>query len=179
MEHVHTRDNSPSPRPAGNPHAPLIQPDPFLSTRNGRDFDTEHPASRSPSSSTEDFQHTDKSGFSSSQSLRAKLADLRFKPPRSKPLFRGFERPSFSRIAILTVLCFITYPVFYILTLAAKDKSLFVVRAIVSVWCSGVGFALGYFLLKIGAQHLEAASELTPVGCRDFLKLYFKQLGRP
>jgi len=90
----------------------------------------------------------------------------------SKLLFQGFEKPSFFRIAILTALCLITYPAFYILTLAAKDKSLFTVRIIVSLWCSGVGFALGYLLLKIGAQHLEAASEFTLVECPDFLRFY-------
>jgi len=92
--------------------------------------------------------------------------------PRPKPLFRGFERPSFSRIAILTVLCLTTYPAFYVLTLVAKDKSLFVVRVIVSAWCSGVGFALGYILLQSAAQHLEAASEFTLVGYRAFSRSY-------
>ena len=53
------------------------------------------------------------------------------------------------------------YPAFCILNLVAKDRSLFAVRAIVSVWCSGVGFALGYTLLKIGVRHIEATSELT------------------
>jgi len=99
-------------------------------------------------------------------------------PPQSKPLFQGFERPSLSRIAILTVLCLLTYPTFFILKLVAKDKSLFIVRSIVAVWCWGVGFALGYILLKIGAQHLEAASEFRLVWYnRGFLRLYFKQPG--
>jgi len=57
------------------------------------------------------------------------------------PSRRGFERPSFCNIAILAVLCHITYPAFYVLTLVAKDKSLFVVRLIVSAWCSEIGFA--------------------------------------
>ena len=80
---------------------------------------------------------------------------------------------------ILAVLCLITYPAFYILTLVAKDRSLFVVRAIVSAWCSGVGFALGYILLQIGAQYLEAAGELALVVCRGFLRLDSKQPGQP
>ena len=112
-----------------------------------------------PPSST-NLQCADESQLSSLQSLHPKIAGLGFEPPRSKPLFRGFERPNFSRIVILTALCYITYPAFYILTLVAKDKSLFLVRLIVSAWCSGVGFAVGYFLLKIGVQHIEAASEL-------------------
>ena len=98
-------------------------------------------------------------------------------PSPSKPLFRGFEKPNFFRIAILTALCLITYPAFYFLTLVAKNKSLFDVRIIVSLWCSGVGFTLGYILLKTGAQHLEAASEFTLVGCPVFLKLHFDSLG--
>ena len=97
----------------------------------------------------------------------------------SKSLFRGFEKPSFFRIAILTALCLITYPAFYFLTLVAKDKSLFTVRIIVSLWCSGVGFTLGYILLKTGAQHLEAASEFMLVGCPDFLRFYPEQPGLP
>ena len=100
--------------------------------------------------------------------------------PQSKPLSRRFERPSFFHIAILTVLCLITYPAFYALTFVAKDKSLFVVRLIVSAWCSGIGFALGYMLLAIGAQHLEAASEFVVVeGVGGSLILHSKQPGLP
>ena len=98
--------------------------------------------------------------------------------PESRPLgFRGFEKPSFIRIAILTVLCLLAYPAFYALTLVAKDKSLFIVRLIVSVWCSVVGFSLGYVVLTIAVQHLEAASESKSVGYRDLLILYFTQPG--
>lgn len=77
----------------------------------------------------------------------------------SKPLFEGFERPSFAHIAFLTVSCLVAYPALYILTLVARDKSLFTVRLIVAMWCSGVGFVLGYTLLRIGVKHIEAASE--------------------
>ena len=129
--------------------------------------EVKNPGRPYPLPSTTNPQYTDESRF------------LRFKPPRSKPLFRGFERPSFYRIAILTVLCILTYPAFYILKLVAKDKSLFVVRSIVAVWCWGAGFALGYILLKIGARHLEAASEFTLVRYRGFLRLYFEQPGPP
>jgi len=95
-------------------------------------------------------------------------------PSGSKPAFRTFERPRFSHVAILTVLCLIAYPAFYALTFVAKDRSLYIVRLIVSVWCSVIGFALAYILLTIGAQHLEAASEFTLVWHRDFLRRYFK-----
>ena len=150
MEHVRMRDSNSSPHPTENPAAPLIQADPSLLAPNRRGFGAEDPAWPSLPPSTTDLQYADKS------------------PPRSKPLIRGFERPSLSRIVILTVLCLITYPAFYTLKLVAKDHSLFVVRLIVSIWCSGVGFALGYILLKIGAQHLEAASEFTPVDVGNF-----------
>jgi len=165
------RDSNSSPHLTENLAAPLIQADPSLLTQNGEEFDAEHPdwPSSSPPPTTSS-QHADKPRF---------LRFDKFEPSRSKPLFRGFERPSFSRIAILTVLCFITYPVFYFLKLVAKDRSLFIVRLVVSVWCSGVGFALGYILLRIGARQLEAASEFALAGYRRFLRLGFKKPGRP
>jgi len=150
MEHVRAGDNSSSSHPTENPS---------ILTPSRRDFDAAYPAWASPPPPTANFQYSDKPRFSSLRSLHRRLADLRFEPPRSKPLFRGFERPSFPRIAVLTLLCLITYPAFYVLTFAAKDRSLFIVRLVVSIWCSSVGFALGYILLNIGAQHLEAASE--------------------
>jgi len=150
MEHVRIRDNSSSPHPIENPASPLIEADPSALTpkRGEIDAGAVDPARSSIPPPATDPQSGDKP------------------PPRSKPLkFQGFERPSFSRIVILTVLCLVSYPAFYALTLVAKDKSLFIVRLIVSVWCSVIGFALGYVILWIGAQHLEAASESTSVGC--------------
>ena len=141
--HAHMRDDNPSPPPTENPAVPLIQEDSSPLTPNRKEFDAEYPSLPSLPPSTTDSQFDDKP------------------LPRLKRWFRGFEKPSFTRIAILTVLCLITYPAFYVLTLVAKDKSLFAVRLIVSTWCSGLGFALGYLLLKIGAQHLEAAGEST------------------
>jgi len=163
------RDNYWSPPHTADSTTPFNQADPFLLTPNRREFDAEYPAWPSPSPSTTNFQYTDKTRSSSRQLLHPTLTRLTFEPPRSKPLFRGFERPSFAHIAILTVLCLTAYPALYILTLVANDKSLFAVRLVVAVWCSGVGFALGYILLKIGMQHLEAASAFTPVvPYRDF-----------
>jgi len=176
MERIRTRDNDSNPDPTESPAAPLIQVDPSLLTPNRREFDPEYPAWPSSSASS---KNSSKSRFSSLQSLHLKRTDLRFEPSRTKPLFRGFERPSLSRIAILTALCLITCPAFYILKMVAKDKSLFVVRSIVSVWCSGVGFALGYILLKIGARHIEAASEFAPVWFQTCLRHYSKQPGLP
>ena len=153
MEDIRMRDNNSSPHPTENSAlASLIQADPTIPTPSSREPDAEDLPWYSLPPSTANLQNPNKSWFS------------RFKPPRSKPLLRGFERPSFTCIAIFTILCIITYPAFFLLTFVAKDKSLFIVRVIVSVWCSGVGFALGYILLRIGAQHLEAASEFTLVG---------------
>ena len=154
------RDSSSSPHPNENPAVSLIEADPLTPNRSSEP-NAKYPSWSSLPSSTTNFQYEDGS------------------PPEPNPLFRGFERPNFSRVAILAALCLITYPVFYILTLVAKDKSLFIVRVLVSMWCSGVGFALGYILLTIGAQHLEAASEFALVGYRYFLRICFKQPGLP
>ena len=173
------RDNNSSPHPTEESAAPvpLIQANSFRLTPTRREFDAEYPAWPSPSQSTTNFQYSDEPQQSSMQSLHPKRANLRFELPRSKPLFQGFEKPNFSRVAILAVLCLVTYPAFHILTFVAKDISLFIVRLIVSMWCSGVGFALGYMLLRIGAQHLEAASELWLVVLRDFLSSTLNSLG--
>jgi len=166
MEHVRTRDNnSDPPLPIADLATPTSPASPPPLTPNRRESDVEHPVS--PPSSTADAQNADKSRF------------WGFEPPQPKPLFRGFERPSFSRIAILTVLCPLAYPAFYILTIVAKNKSLSIVRLIVSAWCSVIGFALGYIILAIGAQHLEAASEFTLVWCQHFLRPFLKQPGPP
>jgi len=160
MDHVRVGDDNSSPgHPVEDQAVPLIQTDSSLD-------DAEYLGLPPPPPSTTNSQYLDKSRFSWLKPLR-----------RSKPLFRGFERPSFSRIAILTIPCLITYPAFYLLTFVAKDRSLFLVRLLVSTWCSGLGFALGYALLKIGARHLEAASESTSVGYRSFIGLYFEQPG--
>jgi hypothetical protein len=142
MENVLPRDNHGSLPSVTDSVPPFQKADPFLLTPNRRESSAED--------TSPDF---------SSQLLYPRLAGLSSDPLRSKPLFRGFERPNFTRIAILAALCFITYPAFYILTLVARGRSLFIVRLIVAMWCSGVGFGLGYLLLKIGVQHLEAASE--------------------
>ena len=149
MEHVHQRDNNWSPSPIADSATPFSRGDPLLLTPNRRVLDetTPHP------------QYTDIPRFSNRLSLYPNPASVSCGPPLLKPMFQGFERPSLTRIAILTALCFSAYPALYILTLVARDKSLFAVRLIVATWCSGVGFALGYILIKIGVQHLEAASE--------------------
>ena len=158
------RDNNSSPHPPENPATPPTQAELSPLTPNRKESDVEHLAL--PPSTTNPT-YAEESQFS------------RPETPRLKPLLRGFERPSFSRIVILIVLCFTAYPAFYILKLVAKDKSLFIVRLLVSTWCSVIGFCLGYLLLSVGAQHLEATSEFMPVWCQDSLKHYFTQPGRP
>lgn len=138
MEQV-CRDNDSSSHLAENPDAPRNQESSLLTTVR-RESDADDPTCSSRPPSKTDSRRAGKS------------------PPR-------FERPSPSNIAILTVLCLLVYPVFYVLKIAAKDKSLFVVRLIVSAWCSGTGFALEYILLRIGAQHLGATSGFMLVGC--------------
>jgi len=148
--------------------------EPSLLTPNRKEFDAEYPAWSSLSSPTTSFQYTGKAQPSSRRLHHPKLTGLTFELPRSKPLFRGFEKPSFVHITVLIVLCLTAYPALYILTLVANDRSLTVVRLIVALWCSTVGFALGYILLKIGMQHFEAASELTPaLRCRHLFKIAF------
>ncbi|KAF9778318.1 hypothetical protein BJ322DRAFT_492827 [Thelephora terrestris] len=152
MEDFRQRDNYWSPPLTADSTVPFSQADPLLLTPNRGIFDNGETAPHS--------RYTDKSQFSSPQALHSKLAGLGSGPRR---LFRGFERPSFVRIAILAVLSLSAYPAFYILTLVARDKSLFVVRLIVAMWCSGVGFALEYIIVRIGVQHLEAATWATVI----------------
>jgi len=177
MEQTRTRDDDSSPDLTENPATPLIQPDPSLLTPNGGEFEPGCPTRSSSPQSKENFRYSDKSRFSSLRSL--KLTDLRFQPPRSKPLFRGFETPSFSCIVILAILCLIIYPTACILKLVGRDRSLFAVRSIVAVWCSAFGIALGYILLKIGARHIEAASGFALIAFRTFLTHYSEQPGLP
>lgn len=150
MEHV----RHPRSPPIADSATPFFwQADPFLLTPNRRAYFDD---------TTPQLRYTDKVQSSSRQPLYPKFLGLgssNLEPPRSKPLFHGFEKPNFVRIAVLAVLCLCAYPALYILTLVAKDKSLFTVRLIVALWCSGVGFTLGYVLLAIGVRHLEAGSE--------------------
>ena len=86
MEHVRTRDGNSSP-PIENSTAPLIQTGPASLTLTRGEFDAEDPALSFPPPPTANTQCEDKS-------------------------FQGFERPSFPRVAILTLLCLVTYPAY-------------------------------------------------------------------
>ena len=151
MERVRPGNNHRSPPSISDSATPFSQADPFLLTQNGRGFD--------PEETMLNLQYREKPRFSTPQSLYPNFAGLSVYPLRLKPLLQGFEEPCLARIVILTALCLAAYPAFYVLTLVARDKSLFTVRLIVAMWCSGVGFVLGCVLLRIAARHLEAASE--------------------
>jgi len=127
---------------------PFFHVDPFPLTPIKREFDDE--------GRTLNFQYTDRSQFSTRRRFSSASFDY---PQRSRPSFRRFEKPSFTRIAIITLSCLIAYPALYVVTLVARDLPLFTVRVIVAVWCSAIGFALRYSLLGIGVRHIEAASE--------------------
>ena len=167
------RDNSRSPSPPPSPS--FSQTEPLL--RDGGGLDAECPPRPSRRPSTASSQRTGESWLSISNLRLLHLEPPNLVPELLKPRFRGFEEPSFLNIAILTLLCLVTYPAFRLLTVVAKNRSLSVVRAIVSAWCWGAGFAFGWILLRIGAKHLEAASEFALVGYRSFLIHYFKQPG--
>jgi len=171
VDHIHMRDNYRNPLSTESITL-FSQADPILLTPNRRVFDAEYPAWPSLSPPTTSFQYTDEAQPSSRRLRHPNLTGLTFEALRPKALFRGFEKPSFVHITVLIVLCLTAYPALYILTLVANDKSLTVVRLIVALWCSAVGFALGYILLKIGMQHFEAASELAPaLRCRHLSKI--------
>lgn len=78
----------------------------------------------------------------------------------ARPIFKGFERPDWRQLAVHVFGCFISYPVMYLVTLAAKDRSLFLTRVLVATWASVVGFCLAFSLVVFATKYLEAASEL-------------------
>jgi len=141
-------------------------------SQNGEESDPKRPTLPSAANTRKSWRST-----ATAPSLNRELPNLESNSPQPKPPSRGFEKPSILNILILTGLCLATYPVFRLLTVVAKNKSLSVVRAIVAAWCWGAGFAFGWILLRIGAKHLEAASEFALVGYRSFLIHYFKQPG--
>jgi len=177
MEYARMRDNSSSPHPTENSAEPLIQTDSSLATLNGGGVDAEDQARPSPPPSTINFRHIKELLSFTLLMILTLSRHIKELLPRPKPLFRGFEIPSFTRLVILTLTCAIAYPAFYALTLVAKDRALFIVRLLVAVWCSGIKLALQYPLDKIGVRHREASSEFTSVGYQDFLKLSFDQPG--
>jgi hypothetical protein len=140
MEHLRLSDD----RPIVDSVSPLCPTDSFLLTPSRGECNDEE--------TTLNVQDIDKYQFSAQEGPDSGSQRL-------KTLFKRFERPSFIRIAILTVLCVVAYPALYVVSLVGRDLPLFTVRVIVGMGCSGIGFALSYSLLGIGVRHIEAASE--------------------
>lgn len=78
----------------------------------------------------------------------------------ARSLFKGFERPHWGKIVMHFLACIASYPAMYLLTLVARERSLFIARVLVAVWCSVFGFCLAFSLVEFATKHLEAASEL-------------------
>lgn len=90
--------------------------------------------------------------------LPINIALPKFDGPQPKTIFKGFERPDLKQLALHILICFASYPVMYLVTLIAKDRSLFIVRAVVAIGSAGVGFCLAFSLVAFATKYLEAAS---------------------
>lgn len=84
---------------------------------------------------------------------------------------KRFERPNYLHIFLHAVVCCAAYPIIYVGTIFAKDKSLFWARLLVGLWCAGVGVTIGWSLIISARKYTEAAGEHTfthsspPSGC--------------
>jgi len=83
---------------------------------------------------------------------------------------KRFEQPNYLHIIVHAVCCCAAYPIIYLGTVAVKDTSLFRARAIVGLWCAGVGAVIGWSLVAFATKHAEAASThvshfFAPHGC--------------
>lgn len=94
---------------------------------------------------------------------RGSALPIRLPIPKTsaRPIFKGFERPDLRQLSLHVFVCFVSYPVMYLVTLVAKDRSLFLVRVLVAVWCALVGFCLAFSLVTFATKYLEAASEFS------------------
>ncbi|GLB33262.1 hypothetical protein LshimejAT787_0101460 [Lyophyllum shimeji] len=80
------------------------------------------------------------------------------KPHKRHPFAKGFEAPLWKNILVHIALCLIAYPFLLLITLVARQKSLFWTRFIVGMGCGLIGFCLGLSLLQLAQSHLEAAT---------------------
>ena len=91
---------------------------------------------------------------------------------------RHFERPNYLHIVAHAVWCCAAYPIIYAGTAIVKDTLLFRARAIVGVWCSGIGFVTGWSLVALATKYAEASSThishfFAPRGCpTPYLSLF-------
>ncbi|KAH7338682.1 hypothetical protein B0J17DRAFT_658041 [Rhizoctonia solani] len=79
--------------------------------------------------------------------------------PRDRPegWLGKFEPIPFARLVIHMILCFISFPVVFLISRAASGLSLFWTRLIVGGLCGGVGLTLGVSLLDLSRSCIEAA----------------------
>ena len=78
--------------------------------------------------------------------------------------------------------CCAAYPIIYAGTIAVKDMSLTRARAIVGVWCSGIGFVTGWSLVTFATKYAEAAGThvfrfLHPAGARLRAYRFLRSVG--
>ena len=93
---------------------------------------------------------------------------------------KHFERPNYFHIFAHAVFCCAAYPIIDAGTVIVKDTSLFRARAIVGVWCTGIGLVIGWSLVAFATKYAEAASTyishlFAPRGCPTAcLSVFFK-----
>ena len=78
---------------------------------------------------------------------------------RRRPLVSGFEIPYWKDTLLHSALCLVSYPILLAVTIFAHNKTIFWARFIVSAGCGLVGLGIGYSLLTLAKNHLEAASK--------------------
>ncbi|KAL5640103.1 hypothetical protein ACGC1H_007408 [Rhizoctonia solani] len=79
--------------------------------------------------------------------------------PRSRPSgwFGKFEPIPVTRLIVHMILCFLSFPVVFLISRAASGLSLFWTRLVVGGLCGGVGLTLGVTLLDLSRSCIEAA----------------------
>lgn len=119
------------------------------------------PNRRNPSSySDEGWEYLSSSTYEIKEKCKTSLPTLSLPKVNARPIFKGFERPDWSKIALHIFACLFSYPMMYVVTLISRDRSLFLVRALVAVGSALVGFCLAFCLVAFAIKYLEAASEL-------------------
>jgi hypothetical protein len=69
------------------------------------------------------------------------------------------EPPNWRGLLYLTICCALIYPFLFGITRAAGGQSLFVVRIIVAVECTAVGFAVAYLLRDFVRRFMERCGD--------------------
>ncbi|CAE6419980.1 unnamed protein product [Rhizoctonia solani] len=97
--------------------------------------------------------------FSSSQSNQEESPRNIHVIPRPRPTgwLGKFEPVPVTRLLIHMILCFLSFPIVYLVSRAASGLSLFWTRLIVGGLCGGVGLTLGMSLLDLSRSCIEAA----------------------